>query len=42
MAGSSEPTGEAWQKHWTDHCIPEAAAADVTIVYAEEGRPNVG
>ena len=37
----AEPTKDAWALHW-QICIDEAAAADVTLLYAAEDERHMG
>ena len=31
-----EPTSDQWRRHWT-RCVDEAAAADIMLMFAQEG-----
>jgi hypothetical protein len=37
----SEPTSDAWQRHWAT-CVNEAAAADITLLYAAKDERQMG
>ena len=36
-----EPTSDQWRRHWT-RCVDEAAAADITLIFAQEGERQMG
>ena len=38
---SREPTSDQWRRHWS-RCIVEAAAADITLTFAQEGERQMG
>ena len=36
-----EPTSDQWRRHWT-RCVDEAAAADIMLMFAQEGERQMG
>jgi hypothetical protein len=40
-ATGEEPSADQWARHWR-RCIDEASAADVTLMFAQEGERQMG
>src|SRR4051794_7463617 len=36
-----EPTADQWRRHW-QRCVDEASAADITLMFAQEGERQMG